>query len=94
LAAGNDRDAATVRSEQNPSRQAKEQIMRAITVLRIATLSAMLSVPLGTASIAFAGDDNSLTEAKQQSMVSPYDPDQNRDPVFGITYPWTVPSDE
>lgn len=68
--------------------------MRVTTLLRLAALSAILSAPLASASLAFASDDNSQTEAKQQNMVSPYDPDQNRDPTFGITYPWTVLSDE
>lgn len=68
--------------------------MRVTTVLRLAALSAVLAAPLASAPVAFAGDDNSLTEAKQQDMTSPYRADQDRDPVYGITYPWTVHSDE
>jgi len=68
--------------------------MRVTTVLRLAALTAVLSAPLASAPLAFAGDDESLTEAKQQNMASPYNPDQSRDPVYGITFPWTVLSDE
>lgn len=68
--------------------------MRVATVIRLAALSAMLSAPLAAASVAFASDDYNVVEAKQQSMASGYNADQNRDPVYGIAYPWTVLSDE
>lgn len=63
--------------------------MRITTALRLSTLALLLSAPL-----AFAGDDSVLNQAQQQNVASPYNPDQARDPVFGITYPWTVLSDD
>ena len=68
--------------------------MRVATVLRLAALSVVLSSPLASAPVAFAGDNSNLNDAMRLGVASPYDPGQDRDPSDAITHPSTVPADE